>query len=429
MGNNDSSLYSPEAERAVIGAILLDHAALPVVLDIVSPADFDAMANRQILEAIISLQDRGQPPDLILLAEELQARGHLEGVGGPAYLSELLDRTPSAANVTYYARIVREKSITRGIEGAGRRIIHKANNLNGDGIESLLAFAQREITTATSAGAGSSSMEIRDMMKQVFREIEAQRERGDTIPGLPTGFTTLDALTGGLKSGLLYVVAGRPGTGKTALALNIARTVAGAGGFVYFFSLEMPWKELSYRLLSAESKIDGHRLSRGRMGEGEQLRCVHATDALAKLPLMIDDTGGLQIDRLMGRARRTKAERGISLIVVDYVQLVRPSQRWGTREAEVAEVSRSLKVLAKELNVPVLVCAQLNRAVESRTDKTPTLSDLRESGAIEQDADVIAFISRPGDDGRVELTIAKHRQGPTGKIVLTFDAKLTRFAA
>jgi replicative DNA helicase len=183
------------------------------------------MANRQILEAIISLQDRGQPPDLILLAEELQARGHLEGVGGPAYLSELLDRTPSAANVAYYARIVREKSITRGIEGAGRRIIHKANNLNGDGIEALLAFAQREITTATSAGAGSSSMEILDMMKQVFREIEAQRERGDTIPGLPTGFTTLDALTGGLKSGLLSTLSpAGPEPEKTALALNIART-------------------------------------------------------------------------------------------------------------------------------------------------------------------------------------------------------------
>ncbi len=422
-------IQSLEAERAVIGAILLDHTALPVVLDIVSPADFDSMANRRTLEAIISLQDRGQPPDLILLANELKDRGHLDGVGGLVYLSDLRDNTPSAANVAHYARIVREKSITRGIEGAGRRIIHKANNLNGDGADALASFAQAEILKATSAGAGSSGMEIRDLMKQVFREIEAQRERGDTIPGLPTGFTTLDALTGGLKSGLLYIVAGRPGSGKTALALNIARTAAGAGGRVLFFSLEMPAAELARRLLSAESKIDGHRLSRGRMGEAEQLRSVHAAAALAKLPLAIDDTGGLQIDRLMGRARRTKAEHGISLIVVDYVQLVRPSQRWGTREAEVAEVSRSLKVLAKELNVPVLACAQLNRAVESRTDKTPTLSDLRESGAIEQDADVIAFISRPGDDGRVELTIAKHRQGPTGKIVLTFDAKLTRFAA
>lgn len=420
-------IRSLEAERAVVGAVLLDRQALAVVMDVVTPGDFDAEAHVRILTAVVALQDRGQPPDLVLLAEELRNRGHLDKVGGPAYLAELMDSSPSAANVAHYARIVKEKAVTRGIIEAAQRIIRKAHNLNGDGTDALSAFAQREIITATTAGSGPSGTEIRDLVKATFRGIEERGQQGDALAGLSTGLKGLDAITAGLKPGLLYIVAGRPGTGKTAIALNIGRTVAGAGSRVIFFSLEMPGLELSLRLLSSESKVDGHRLARGYLAEVEWSKSVQAADALAKLPLTVDDTGGLQIDRLMARARRTAAERGLALVVVDYLQLVRPSQRWGTREQEVSEVSRSLKALAKELGVPVLAAAQLNRSVENRTDKRPTLADLRESGAIEQDADVIAFISRREGEP-VELSIAKNRQGPLGKINLEFDPRLTRFS-
>jgi len=419
-------IRSLEAERAVLGAVLLDKSALAVVLDELSSSDFDATAHRRILDSIIALQDRGQPPDVVLLADELRSRGDLEKVGGPAYLAELMDSSPSAANVAYHARIVKEKAIARGVVEAARRIIEKAHNLNGDGTDALSAFAQREVLTATSAGAGPSGVEIRDLVKQAFRSIEERRERGDALPGLSTGFATLDASLGGLKKGLFYVFAGRPGMGKTALVLNISRIVAGAGGGVAFFSLEMPGAELSLRLLSSESGIDGHRLSRGLLGPEEWSRNVGAVNTLAKLPLKVDDTGGLPIDRLSARARRIKTESGLALVVVDYLQLVRPSQRWGTREAEVAEVSRCLKALAKELSVPVLAAAQLNRKVEDRADKRPTLADLRESGAIEQDADVIAFLYE-GEDDLMNLDISKHRQGPTGGVSLLFDRKRTKF--
>ncbi|HOI74799.1 MAG TPA: replicative DNA helicase [Syntrophales bacterium] len=421
-------IRSLEAERAVIGAILLDRNALPAVLDVVTPGDFDAEAHRRILAAVIALQDRGQPPDLILLADELRNRGHIEGVGGPAYLAELMDSSPSAANVAHYARIVHEKAATRKLVEAARRIIARAHDLNGDGLDALIAFSQKEILAASSAGAGSTGMDIRTLIKKTFRDIEERHQHGDALPGLSTGLVSLDTLTGGLKRGCSYSFAGRPGTGKSALLGGIARTVAGTGGPVLINSLEMPKDEVSLRFLSAEAKIDGYRLSRGYLKETEWPRIAHATDALAKLPITIDDTAGLPIDRLMARARRIKAESGLALVTVDYLQLVRPSQRWATREAEVAEVSRSLKVLAKELDVPVVSAAQLNRAVESRKDKRPTLADLRESGAIEQDADVIVFLSANESEETVNLTIAKNRQGPTGKVSLMFNKKLTQFS-
>ena len=405
----------------------MDKDALPVVLDALRPSDFDATAHRRILEAILALRDRGQPPDLVLLNDELKARGHLDKVGGPVYLTELQDATPSAANVAHYAGIVREKAIARGMVEAARRVIDQAHTLDGNGIDALLAYAQKEILAASSTGAGPGGASIRDLMKQTFRGIEDSVQKGGTLPGLPTGFHGLDALTGGLRPGCLYILAGRPGGGKTALAANIARAVAGDGKRTVFFSLEMPGPELSLRLLSAEADIDGHRLSRGYLGTEQLSRVAAASDALAKMPLTIDDAGGLTIDRLMARARRMKAEHGLALVAVDYLQLVCSSKRWGTREQEVAEVSRSLKALAKELSAPVLACAQLNRAIEARQDKRPTLADLRESGAIEQDADVICFLSGAAGDETTELTVAKNRQGPTGNLSLLFDRPRTKF--
>ncbi|HOI15937.1 MAG TPA: replicative DNA helicase [Geobacteraceae bacterium] len=418
-----------EAERSVIGAVLIDAAALPAVMDILKPSDFDAAANQRILEAIIALSDRGQPADITLLSEELRQKGALEKIGGRLYLAGLLEETPSAANVEHYARIVKDRSITRSLCAAARRIIERAGSANGDGAEELLSFAQKEVMAVSSAISGSPGQEMNELIRRTHREIEERWQSGDTLPGLSTGFPSLDAITGGLKPGLLYVFAGRPGTGKTALALNVSRCAAGSGCRVLFLSLEMPGTELSLRLLSAESGIDGHRLSRGMMGPEEWAQSVKAAVAASALPMTIDDTGGLPIDRLTARARRLKMEKGLSLIVVDYLQLLRPSQKWNTREQEVSEASRSLKALAKELAVPVIACAQLNRAIESRIVKHHTLADLRESGAIEQDADVIAFLSTADDVGElVELSIAKHRQGPTGKISLRFDRKRTRFA-
>lgn len=429
MRDDHPEIRSLEAERAVIGAVLIDRNrnALAVVLDTLTPSDFDATAHKWIMEAIIALQDRGQPPDLVLLANELRGRDALEKVGGTAYLCQLFDETPSAANVTYYCRIVKEKAVTRSVVEAAGRIIEKACTLNGDGTDALIAFAQKEILSASGNGTIPGGVDIRDIMKRSFADLEERHRTGNALAGLSTGFLDLDTLTGGLKRGHLYNFAGRPGTGKTAIGVNIARTAAGNGEPVVIFSLEMPSTDLSQRLLSSETGIDGHKLTRGFIRETDWPKLTTAAGRLSEAPIYIDDTGGLPIDRLMARARRRKIENGVALVVVDYLQLVRPSQKWGTREQEVSEVSRNLKALAKELSVPVLACAQLNRAIEARQDKRPTLADLRESGAIEQDADVIVFLKEANDDGTTELTIAKNRQGPTGKVTLIFDKARTRF--
>jgi replicative DNA helicase len=420
-------IRSHEAEQAVVGAILIDHTALPVVLDSLIPGDFSATAHNRILEAIIALQDRGQPPDLVLLANELRGHGALEKVGGASYLSQLSDETASAANVTHYCRIVKEKAIARTVVEAARRIIEKAHTLNGEGTDALIAYAQKELLPISARGSGGGGKELREIVKRSFAEMEERHRSGNSLPGLSTGFSSLDTMTGGLKRGCLYVFAGRPGTGKTAIAVQIGRKAAGSGKPVVIFSLEMPSADLSQRMLSAETGIDGHKLTRGYLGADQWRSVAASADTLARLPITIDDTGGLPIDRLMARARRLKIEKGIELIVVDYLQLVRPSQKWGTREAEVAEVSRSLKALAKEIDCPVICPAQLNRAIETRIMKTPVLADLRESGAIEQDADVILFLREAWPDGLTEITIGKNRQGPTGKVDLIFDKARTRF--
>jgi replicative DNA helicase len=427
MRDDYPAIQSQEAERAVVGAILIDKSALPVVLDTLKPSDFYTDAHGRILEAIIALQDRGQPPDLVLLANELRSHGALEKVGGTGYLCELSDSTPSAANVMHYCRIVKEKAVTRAIVEAAQRMIEKAHTLNGDGTDALIAYAQKELLSVSLNGSGAGGLELREIVKRSFLEMEERHRAGNALPGLSTGFAGLDTMTGGLKRGLLYDFAGRPGTGKTAIAVQIGRKVAGSGNPVVIFSLEMPSAELSQRLLSAETGIDGHKLSRGYLGADQWQKVAECSGTLAQLPITIDDTGGLPIDRLMARARRLKIEKRIELIIVDYLQLVRPSQRWGTREAEVAEVSRSLKALAKEIDCPVICAAQLNRKIEERTNKTPGLSDLRESGAIEQDADVIIFLREADDGGSTEIAIGKNRQGPTGRVALIFDKARTRF--
>lgn len=330
--------------------------------------------------------------------------------------------------MAYYARIIKETAIARALVSAAQRIIEKAHSSNGNETDALIAFAQSEILAISSYEANKQrALDIRDVVKHVFHDIEERFQQGGTLPGHSTGFASLDSMIGGLKQNLFYILGGRPGDGKTAIALNIARTVSVSGEHIAFFSLEMPRNELVLRLLSGEADVDGHRLARGFIGDTELQRIVSAADIIAKLPLTIDDTGGLPIDRLMARARRIKTERGLGAIFIDYLQLVRPSQKWNSREQEVSEVSRSLKALAKELSVPVIALSQLNRGSVDRPRKTPSLADLRESGALEQDADVITFLSSADDDGTLDLTIAKNRQGPTGQIQMIFDKSRTKF--
>lgn len=414
--------YNADAEKAVLGAILEDPSALPKVLDALTIDDFYFEAHRATLRAFIELQDTGKPADPVLLVNILNRTGKVDGAH--LFVSELMDRTPSPELAGHYCGLIKDKATTRRIIETAQEIQQRAEGTTTD-IDGLLAYAQKEImaltTTATATGG-----DMRALIKESFKTLEERYKSGGSLPGISTGFKHLDALTGGLKAGGLYIIAGRPGTGKTAIALNITRSAADAGKSASFFSLEMPSTELTNRLLSSETGIDGHKLSRGYLSYEELDRAASAADTLARLPIIIDDAS-LSVDRMATRARRHKIEGGVDLVVVDYLQLVAPSRRWNTREQEVSEISRILKALAKELSVPVLAGAQLNRDIERRNNQTPTLADLRESGAIEQDADVIMFLLPTDDHGGTKLTVAKNRQGPTGAIDLIFDKRITRF--
>jgi replicative DNA helicase len=414
--------YNADAERAVLGAILEDTSILPKVLDAVNVQDFYFEAHKATLRAFIELQEPGKPVPPVLLTDILSRTGKVDGVH--LFVSELMDSTPSTALVGDYCKHIKEKAVTRRIIETAQQIQQRAEETTTD-VDGLLAYAQKEIMSLT-ATATATGADMRTLIKDAFQTLEERYKNGGALPGISTGYKHLDTLTGGLKAGGLYIIAGRPGTGKTAIALNITRKGAAAGKPVSFYSLEMPKGELMTRLISAETEIDGHKLSRGYLSPDELHRAALSADTLARLPVIIDDAS-LSVDRIATRARRHKAEGGVDLVVVDYLQLVPPSRRWNTREQEVSEVSRTLKALAKELSVPVLAAAQLNRDIERRNNQTPTLADLRESGAIEQDADVIMFLAPADDHGGTELIVAKNRQGPTGAIDLIFSKRITRF--
>jgi replicative DNA helicase len=424
-----------DAERSVLGAMLLEKEALNEVFQSLHPDDFYRSAHSRIFEAMMGLYERSEPVDEITLTAELRHLGFLENVGGAAYVASLTERVPTAANVSHYSQIVRNHSISR-------KLIHAATTIAGSGyepgvsIDALLDQAESKIFEITSSRTQQDFFPLKTVVKEAFKRIEKLYEQKSAVTGVPTGFTDLDKLTSGFQPGDLIVVAGRPSMGKTALALNIAQYAAQSAKVPSaVFSLEMGREQLVMRMLCCEARIDAQRMRGGFLKDTDWPKLAQAAGTLAEAPLYIDDTGALGIFEMRAKARRLQAEKGLGLIVIDYLQLMHgPAAKEG-REREIADISRGLKALAKELSVPVMALSQLNRSLESRQDKRPMLSDLRESGAIEQDADVIAFVYRDEyyneespDKGIAEIILGKQRNGPTGTVRLAFINEHTRFA-
>ncbi|MCX7817436.1 MAG: replicative DNA helicase [Syntrophales bacterium] len=425
-----------EAEQSVLGSILLDNKALYTVQEILTAKDFYRESHRKIFTAIQDLTERNEPVDLITLSNLLKDRNELDAVGGISYLSTLVDAVPSAANVDHYAKIVKEKAILRKLIDTATEILEKTYNADGD-IEEVLDEAEHAIFEISEHKVRSSFTSLREIIKHSFITIENLSKRRELVTGIPTGFEKIDELTAGLQKSDLIIIAGRPSMGKTAFALNIAQYVAIEKGIpVAIFSLEMAKEQIAMRLLASTAKVDSHRLRKGFLGETDWPKLATAAGLLADAPIFIDDTPAITVLEMKAKARRLKAEQGLGLIILDYLQLMRSTGYKESREQEISEISRSLKALAKELNVPVIALSQLNRKVEDRTNRRPQMADLRESGAIEQDADVIAFIYRDEvynrsednpEKGIAEVIIAKQRNGPTGTIKLAFLEKFTSF--
>jgi len=425
-----------EAEQSVLGSILLENSAINRVLEILSDRDFYNEAHRKIFNIISELSEKSEPIDLITLSNALRDKNILDSVGGTAYLASLVDNVPSAANVANYARIVKEKAILRGLITSATDIIESCYETGSD-VDNILDKAEHNIFEISENKVRQDYFPIKDVVKESFKAIETLYSRQDLITGVPTGFERIDDLTAGLQKSELIIIAGRPSMGKTAFALNIALHAAMEAQIpTAIFSLEMSKEQLAFRLLSSEARVDAQRLRKGFLGETDWPKLTTAAGRLSEAPLYIDDTAAITVLEMKAKSRRLKADRKLGLIVVDYIQLMRSSYSHESREREISDISRSLKALAKELNVPVVALSQLNRQVESRTNRRPQMADLRESGAIEQDADVIAFIYRDEvynksddnpDKGIAEIIVAKQRNGPTDTVKLAFVDKYTSF--
>ncbi len=438
---DDASLHkvppqNNEAEQSILGAILLDNQALNNVIEILGAKDFYSEAHRRIFAAIVELAERNEPADLITLTNILKNKKQLDGVGGMAYLASLVDNVPSAANVAHYAKIVKEKSVLRLLIGTATDILKNSYD-TANNVDQVLDEAEHAIFDISENKIRPAFFPMKTIIKESFRTIESLYERKALITGVPTGFDKIDDLTSGLQNSDLIIIAGRPSMGKTAFALNIARNAAVDAGLpVAVFSLEMAKEQLALRMLASEAKVDSQRLRRGLLGETDWPKLTTAAGRLSEAPIFIDDTPAIVVLEMKAKARRLKAENGLALIVIDYLQLMRVGGQKDSREQEISEISRSLKALAKELSVPVIALSQLNRKVEDRTNRRPQMADLRESGAIEQDADVIAFIYRDEvynksednpEKGIAEIIIGKQRNGPVGTVKLAFLEKYTSF--
>jgi replicative DNA helicase len=429
--------HNLEAERSVLGAILVHNDAFNLAAQVINEKDFFRDAHRRIFEKMIALNERGGAVDFVTLKEELSRAGELDEVGGPAYIASLADGVPRATNVEYYARIVKEKSTLRNLIYAANKILTNAYEAEQEP-EIILDEAESAIFSVADDKLKAGFVPMRDLVKESFPKIEQLFEQKRLVTGVPTGFVDLDEMTRGLQPGDLIIIAARPSMGKTSLVLNIAQYVAVQPTMtVGFFSLEMSKESLFLRLLTSEAQIDSHRLMSGAIGQKDYGRISHALESLSAMQLFIDDTAGIGVMEMRAKARRLQAEHGLSLLVVDYIQLMSGRGRFENRTLELAAISRSLKGLAKELHVPIVVLSQLSRAPEARSDHRPQLSDLRESGALEQDADVVVLIYRddvynkdPSNEnaGIAELIVAKQRNGPTGIVKLAFLREQTRFA-
>jgi len=432
-----------EAEMSVLGGVLLDNEAMNRALEFLTPDDFYRESHRKIFKAMLALGEKSEPADLVTLTAELKNRDELDDAGGSSYLATLVDYVPTAANIAYYCKLVKEKAIARKLIEVSTDIA--TSGYEGGDMEDILDRAEKSIFEISENRARPSYFPVRDILKDTFKAIEKLYERKELVTGVPTGYTDLDKMTAGLQPSDLVILAGRPSMGKTAFALNLveyATTNTEKPAPAVIFSLEMSKEQLVQRLLCSLAKVDAGRLRTGHLGESDWPKLTMAAGQLNETELYIDDTPAISVLELRSKCRRLAAEHGLGLIVVDYLQLMRGSNP-ESRQQEISEISRSLKALAKELSVPVVALSQLNRSLESRTDKRPMMADLRESGAIEQDADVIMFVYRDavycedcksrertcdkGHDKDAEIIIGKQRNGPIGTVHLTFRGEFTRF--
>ena len=429
--------HSIEAEQSVLGGLLIDNEAWERIADIVIEQDFYRRDHRIVFTAIRALADQGRPVDTVTTADWLDGQGVLEEAGGLAYLGELARDTPSSANIGAYAEIMRERSVLRGLSRVGTDIAESALQSEGRSALDLLDLAERKVFELAERGTRGQRlfMPIRDVLANVMERIDTLFGRDDPITGVATGFEELDAKTAGLQPSDLIIVAGRPSMGKTSFVGNLVEEAAIKQKLsVAVFSMEMPAEQLTMRMLSSLGRIDQHRVRTGRLQDADWPRLTSALTMLNDTRIFIDDTSLLNPTELRARCRRLKREHDLGMVVVDYLQLMRVQGSSENRATEISEISRGLKSLARELQVPVVVVSQLNRSLENRPDKRPVMSDLRESGAIEQDADVILFIYRDEvynenseDKGKAEIIIGKQRNGPIGKVVLRFLGEHTRF--
>lgn len=428
---------SLEAEESLLSSILIDNATLIDILDVLSPEDFYKTTHQKIFSAVTDLFSRGEPVDLVTLTDRLKVKGELEAMGGAAYLSRLIETAPFAVNAPHYARIVHEKAILRRLIEKSNRIIRECFE-TGKEVDEVIDFAESAIFEVAENKTRQAFSPLRQLIDSNIDILEERQGNKALVTGVETGFTDLDSLTSGLQNSDLIILAARPSMGKTAFALNIARNAAiAANTAVAIFSLEMSKEQLSMRMLCSEAEVDSFRLRGGFLNDEDWERLTHAADVLSQAPIFIDDSPDVSAMEIRTKSRRLKMEHNLGMVVIDYLQLMKGRANSERRDLEISEISRSLKALAKELSVPVVALSQLNRKLEERNDKRPKLSDLRESGALEQDADVVIFIYRDEvynkDDanperGTAEIIVAKHRNGPIGDVKLTFKGASTRFA-
>ncbi|HEY6417970.1 MAG TPA: replicative DNA helicase [Candidatus Binataceae bacterium] len=428
-----------EAEQSVLGAILLENTSLDQTLEIIGAEDFYREAHRQIFQAMIGLWERNEPVDAITLTNALRGKGALEAVGGPSYIAELAASVPTAGNIAHYARIVHEKAVLRSLASISTDIASSAYDAPNN-VDEFVDQAEHRIFEISEKRVKPSFHRMKELTVASIKLVERLFERKELVTGVPTGFVDLDRITAGFQPSDLIIIAARPGVGKTALALNIATHAALYADppvGVAFFSLEMSKEQLVLRMLCSEARVDSAKVRTGYIRKDDFPKLIEAADRLSGSNIFIDDSSDTSPLVLKAKCRRLKRDRStnLGLVVVDYMQLMRAARPGESREKEIAEISRSLKALAKELNLPVIGCSQLNRQVETRPDRRPLLADLRESGALEQDADVIAFIYRDEvykgkeskEPGVAEIIIAKQRNGPTDTAKLTYLSQYTRF--
>ena len=427
-----------DAEKSVLGAILISNQAFNQAAEVIDAGDFYRDAHRRIFEKMVGLTDRGNPVDLLTLKDELSRSGDLDDIGGPAYISALTDGVPRSANVEYYAKIVKEKSTLRRLIQSATDVLGRAYDAEEDA-DDLLDQAERSIFQIAEHRLRAGFVPVSQLVDSGYQLIEQLQQHRGLVTGAPSGFVELDEMTSGFQKSDLVIVAARPSMGKTSFVLNIALHCGiAAGKTVGMFSLEMAKEQLFMRMLTSEARVDAHRFRGGYLGEQDYARLVDAFARLHDAKVFIDDTPSVGILEMRAKARRLKLEHGLDLLIVDYLQLMQGRGRFENRQQELASISRALKILAKELNVPILALSQLSRAPEARGDHRPQLSDLRESGALEQDADVVLFIFReemyaadgersPDVEGTAEIIIGKQRNGPTGTVRLAFLKQYTRF--